>query len=54
MKSSQTRFVRGAYSAQIPGMFGVFSVSPGCPVYSVARILLTSVRISVSLGGSQT
>lgn len=40
MNSSQTRFVRGAYSAQIPGISGVFSVSVGLPVYNVARILL--------------
>lgn len=37
-KRSQTRFVRGTYSAQIPGTSGVFSVSVGLPVYIVARI----------------
>lgn len=40
MNSSQTRFVRGAYSAQIPGISGAFSVSAGLPVYKVLRILL--------------
>lgn len=45
MKSSQTRFVRGAYSAQMPGMSGDFSVSTGFPVYNVLRMLLgLSVR----------
>lgn len=39
MKSSQTRFVRGAYSAQIPGISGAFSASTGFPVYNVLRIL---------------
>lgn len=44
MNSNQTRFVRGAYSAHIPGMSGVFSVSTGFPVYKVLRMLFPACQ----------